>query len=71
MNPKQTELKKLIKNVLEKLIDAAHPTKIILFGSCARGDTSEGSDLDLLVIENQVANKGKEMVRLRNAIGND
>jgi predicted nucleotidyltransferase len=47
------------------LIDAAHPERIILFGSYARGDASEDSDLDLLVIERSLPNKRAEMVRLR------
>jgi predicted nucleotidyltransferase len=60
----------LIKQIVEKLVQSAHPTKIILFGSCARNEMKEGSDIDLLVIEQNYENKGKEMVRLRNAIGN-
>lgn len=62
--------KDILKIVVTKLVDAAHPTKIILFGSYARGDMDEGSDIDIMVIEKRVENKGKEMVRLRNAIGN-
>lgn len=59
----------LIKQIVAKLVQASHPKKIVLFGSCARNEMSEGSDIDLLVIEYQVENKGKEMVRLRNVIG--
>ena len=32
------------------LVDALHPRRIILFGSRARGDAREDSDVDLLVI---------------------
>ena len=41
------------------------PQRIILFGSQARGDADAGSDIDLLVIEAEVPNRGAEMVRLR------
>lgn len=60
---------KVIQQITTKVANAAHPTKIIIFGSYARGDADEGSDLDLLVIEPFVANKREEMVRLRLAIG--
>jgi predicted nucleotidyltransferase len=34
----------------QKIVERFHPEKIILFGSYARGDASENSDVDLLVI---------------------
>jgi predicted nucleotidyltransferase len=42
--------------------------QIVLFGSHARGDASEGSDYDFLVIEPTVNNRAQEMVRLRRAL---
>lgn len=39
--------------------------RILLFGSYARGDATEDSDLDLLVIEDEVPDRAQEMVRLR------
>lgn len=60
----------VMKQVIERVVSAAHPAKIILFGSCARGEMREGSDIDLLIVEEKIENKGKEMVRLRNVIGN-
>jgi predicted nucleotidyltransferase len=57
-----------IEAVARALVDAANPERIILFGSYARGDATEDSDLDFLVIERQVADRAKEMVRLRRAI---
>jgi predicted nucleotidyltransferase len=47
------------------LAEAAKPVRIILFGSHARGDAHEASDIDLLVIEPQVEDRAREMVRLR------
>lgn len=60
----------LLKKIVARLIQASQPKKIILFGSCARDDMTEGSDIDLLIIEEGIENKGKEMIRLRNIIGN-
>ncbi len=61
---------KILMNIVEKLVAVANPTKIIVCGSYSRNELKPGSDIDLLVIEEQVENKGKEMVRLRNEIGN-
>jgi predicted nucleotidyltransferase len=47
------------------LAEAARPARIILFGSHARGDAGEDSDIDLLVIEPRVEDRAREMVRLR------
>jgi predicted nucleotidyltransferase len=39
--------------------------RIVLFGSHARDDAREDSDLDFLVIEPLVEDRAREMVRLR------
>lgn len=36
--------------VLERLVEAPHPLRIILFGSAARGEMGAGSDFDLMVV---------------------
>ena len=58
-----------IQQAVERLVKAANPSKVILFGSYARGDATEDSDLDLMVIEREVENTGEEMVRLHRAVG--
>jgi predicted nucleotidyltransferase len=45
--------------------EAAKPARVILFGSYARGDAEESSDLDFLVVEPTLQDKFGEMVRLR------
>jgi len=59
---------KRIKQIIEKLIETAKPQKIYLFGSYARGDARDKSDLDFLVIERKLKSQRKEMVRLHDAI---
>ena len=59
----------------EKILEAARvlhetakPAKVILFGSYARGEATEDSDVDFMVIEPAVENRVKETLRLRKAI---
>ncbi|MBI5658614.1 MAG: nucleotidyltransferase domain-containing protein [Nitrosomonadales bacterium] len=58
-----------IQAAVERIVAAAHPSKIILFGSYARGDADAGSDLDLMVVESEVPDKGQEMLRLYRTVG--
>jgi uncharacterized protein len=49
-----------------RLLEAAPPqTRVILFGSHARGEAGKHSDLDFLVIEPSVENVAEETYRLR------
>jgi uncharacterized protein len=58
----------LVQLAAQRLIDAAHPEKIILFGSYGRADFDQGSDLDLLVILSDVEDRIEEMIRLRRVL---
>jgi uncharacterized protein len=40
----------LIQDLVARLVEAVHPTRIILFGSAARGEMGPHSDVDLLVV---------------------
>ncbi len=40
----------MLKRLVKAITAAARPTRIILFGSAARGEMTEHSDLDVLVI---------------------
>ena len=63
-----TEDTRTIKRLTELLVQAAKPKLVILFGSRARGDCSEDSDLDVMVVEENVANRFDEMVRLNRLV---
>ena len=54
----------LIDRATELLKETAYPKKIILFGSYARNEAREESDLDILVIETEVKDRIGEMIRL-------
>src|SRR2546428_5682565 len=57
-----------IEKAVELLRGAAPGATVIVFGSCARGETTEDSDLDVLVVEPEVTDQWEEMVRLRRAM---
>lgn len=39
-----------IDRAVDGLVRALHPKQVYLFGSCAKGESSLGSDIDLLVV---------------------
>lgn len=59
-----------VEEAVRRIVNAARPVKVILFGSRARGDAAASSDLDLLVIEREIEDRYNEMVRLYSALGN-
>ena len=62
-----------LQRMVQILVAAAVPEKIILFGSRARGDARPDSDVDLIVVEAEPFGKGRscaeESLRLRRALG--
>ena len=57
-----------INEAVELLRQAAPGSTIIVFGSCARGEITEDSDLDVLVVEPTVASPHDEIVRLNDVL---
>jgi uncharacterized protein len=39
-----------LDRLVQQIVEAVHPLKIILFGSAARSNLQEGNDLDVLVV---------------------
>ena len=57
-----------IQQAVELLRQAAPSATIIVFGSCARGEITEDSDLDVMVVEPTVTSRHEEMVQLRKVL---
>ena len=58
-----------LQQAVDRIVAAAQPSRVIVFGSYGRGDATEDSDLDLMVIAPEVENKYEEMIRLRQLVG--
>ncbi|SRR6266851_4980486 len=41
---------KMINELVRRIVEVAHPLRVILFGSAARGEMGPHSDLDILVV---------------------
>ncbi|MCY4610795.1 MAG: nucleotidyltransferase domain-containing protein [Gammaproteobacteria bacterium] len=61
----------MFQRMTRAIVDEADPEQVILFGSHARGDAGEDSDIDLIVIEAEPFGEGRsplsEMTRLYDA----
>lgn len=53
---------------LQNMLSVMDPVKVILFGSAARGEASEDSDIDLLIVS-ETEDTVEESIRARLAIG--
>ena len=60
---------KLLDEILQRIISVAHPEKIILFGSRAREDAKESSDLDLLVVKSGANRRETAQNTYQNLVG--
>jgi predicted nucleotidyltransferase len=50
--------------LVERIKEGYEPEKIILFGSLARGDTHEWSDIDLIIVKDTDASYGERVKAL-------
>jgi predicted nucleotidyltransferase len=48
-----------LREIINRINDVAHPERIIMFGSAARGEMDQDSDIDLLVIKGGEYNQNK------------
>ena len=58
----------LLQTIVQRLLAAGQPQKIILFGSQARGQAGRDSDYDLLVIENSSQPRYRRAISYRRAL---
>ena len=58
-----------LQQVVERIVAATKPSRVIVFGSYGRENADEDSDLDIMVIKPEVTDKGAEMVRLHEVVG--
>lgn len=57
-----------IAEIVRRIVAAAGPDRVILFGSAALGEMTPDSDIDLLVLEREVVDPRGEALRLRAAL---
>jgi|SRR5580693_674335 len=59
----------LTSEIVRRILAVTNPDRIILFGSAATGQMTGESDIDLLIVEPESANRREESVQIRSAIG--
>ena len=62
-------LSDILPEIVKRILAVSDPRQIILFGSYARGDFDQDSDLDLLVIEDQIDSINAETKRIYEVLG--
>jgi predicted nucleotidyltransferase len=59
----------LLKEIVKRIVNAVNPLKIILFGSYAYGVPKKGSDLDILVVVDNIKDSKRELrLKIRKAL---
>ena len=58
-----------ISIMVDRIVGAFQPARVVLFGSHARGTATEWSDIDLLVILPKVSDKRNATIEIRRALG--
>ncbi len=57
-----------LPEVVDRIVRAFQPLRIILFGSVARGEASPDSDVDLLVVVPEVWHRREQQVAIRRVL---
>ena len=61
----------MLAEIVEQVVRAAEPEKIVLFGSAARGTMGPDSDIDLLVIKGGKFNRGRVISAIYEQLSGD
>ena len=64
----QVNINQVIHEIIRRLTEELAPQKIILFGSYAKGQAHEDSDIDLLIIADMPEPFFKRLTRVRKAV---
>jgi len=59
MNTTTNEKQEILEEIVQRIVEVAHPDKVILFGSGARDELGPHSDLDILVITQEPVHRGR------------
>lgn len=59
----------VISVMVDRIVGRFRPSSVVLFGSRARGDAKEGSDVDLLVVLDHVPDKRRAAIEIRRLLG--
>ena len=59
----------IISTMVGRIVARFHPSRVVLFGSRARGDASRSSDVDLLVVMSDAPDKRRAAVEMRRLLG--
>jgi predicted nucleotidyltransferase len=68
MNDIEPDAIKKLPEITRRIVEVSNPDQIILFGSYARGDFGPDSDLDLLIIKDQVSAPREEAAKIYRAL---
>ena len=64
----KNQFDKEIRSIVKQLIRVYKPEKIILFGSLAKGQVHQGTDIDLFIIKSDVPELGVDRIRQLDAL---
>ena len=59
----------IISTMVDRIVGRFQPSRVVLFGSYARGTAIESSDVDLLVVMGDVQDKRRTAVDIRRSLG--
>lgn len=58
-----------ISEMVDRIVTRFNPSRVLLFGSHARGSAGEWSDVDLLVVMGDVTDKRQVAIEIRRSLG--